>query len=510
MNNENEVNDIIFYFDENDFRYEQTTLLGEGGQGAVYKTQNPNMLLKIKTDDNVDILQDEDEYEKYKENIENIMLYLQQVPQCKYIVSPYSVLKKPYCGYTMDFLDEAKSIKYYLQDFEKKYDNAGEYYKSTGGLLERIEILAGLSQIFEQLYFHTIIYADISPENVFISKNADNETNAWLIDADNMCFSSVFRKNALTPFYAAPEIINGNLNTLESDAFSFAILANKLLTLNLPFDSDDTDEDSWSAFSVSSNEEVETETDEEAENIPLWIYDDNYNGENLAGIPPSLVFTKDIKDLFQRTFSYDGQMYPETRPKMTDWVNAFEKALNMTVICEFCGQSFFMNTLDSKCGFCSESKNNPERKKIIVAQIVNSYNDSFVEEMINFENETTKEFYENIDLEAPNINSEDITYSDKPYYKLFDFVKKEHYFYNTHTHDESPIFEKCKTIRLRFENDKLIITNLSEDKITITEHERNPITIEHLIDLKIDTINNCIISIELNKFKTKYIKLSTT
>lgn len=227
-----EESNIQFVIDENGYKHYLDEVLGGGGQGITWKTKDPNILIKMKVHPSTgEPIVDEKEYEKFKRELDEVRIL--GIPDDIHITKPVSLLRKPYCGYTMQLLRDMKPIKYWIRPFDGTTE-PGRFLYNTGGLRHRYELLMNTAEIFTRLYAHSTVYADISPENIFASGNLDS-SEVWLIDADNMRYKFDVEKQIQTPGYGAPEIMKGELNSLQADEYSFAILAHEILTMNSPF-----------------------------------------------------------------------------------------------------------------------------------------------------------------------------------------------------------------------------------------------------------------------------------
>jgi len=79
---------------------------GEGGQGRVYRTENPEVLVKFICRDGVRV-EGESQYQAYRQQFERILeLDLGGLQ----IAAPETVLEPPYCGYSMRLLRNMEPI----------------------------------------------------------------------------------------------------------------------------------------------------------------------------------------------------------------------------------------------------------------------------------------------------------------------------------------------------------------------------------------------------------------
>lgn len=101
---------LQFVVDENGYKHFLESEIGRGGQGITWQTKDPNIIVKMKVNPSTgEPIVGEKEYEKFKEELDEVRIL--NLPDDIHIARPVSLLKKPYCGYTMRLLRDMKSIK---------------------------------------------------------------------------------------------------------------------------------------------------------------------------------------------------------------------------------------------------------------------------------------------------------------------------------------------------------------------------------------------------------------
>lgn len=339
--------------------------LKRGGQGVVYKTQDPNILVKI------ELNPDGSEVKEPNKIYDDIRIL--PLPKGINLTLPLAPLKNV-SGYVMYLLDDMVPFSKYFSDTEKvnvelennQYllqfkDNENlqffvqnmAQYISTGANKVRLEAFFKLACILSQLHANGLVYGDISENNIFIA-NFDNNVIVWLIDSDNLNFQRITSKKIFgTPGYYAPELINPDIskrkgNTFYSDSYSFSIALFTQLTGKYPF---------MGSFFEEHSEEFEYEEDKEemafSGTLP-WILDEEDKSNESDTVPPSdLVISKDIRNLFRRTFSKKGRAFRETRPSMVEWAYFLGKEVDNTVVCSLCHMGY--NALyNNECPYCDK------------------------------------------------------------------------------------------------------------------------------------------------------------
>lgn len=450
-------NTLKYVVDENGQKHQLKEELGKGGQGAVWKTSDPNIVVKMKIDSVTgEPVVDDAEYEKYKAGLDEVRTL--DLPEGIHVAKVASILQKPYCGYTMRMLSNMKSVKYWIRTFGGNIA-APEFFRDTGGLRYRLRFLSKAAGIFAKLNYHSVVYADLSPDNLFVS--VDNQAGqVWLIDADNMRYFFNVSRQIMTPGYAAPEVDKGGLNTLESDEYTFAVLAHQILTLNSPFDGemlseigDGWDNDAWDAPSEPSSNAENTEY------IP-WIYDpdDTRNAVTPGlGFSPDLVMTDKMKELFYRNFSVEGQKNPASRPSMREWFEELRRAENLVITCEHCRNTYFMKSQKrEECPFCKKMRTRP----VYYAQIVEQYD---FDSIVDAENLSVDEFNKEGEFGISHLTKEEVDSIRQVGKRIFDDADGTYGFYNYQTDDLFALTDEEYTIGIKIEKGKYLVANLMTD-----------------------------------------------
>lgn len=332
--------------DENNYKhiYNQDDQLGEGGQGAVYRTKDGDTALKIVNEDET--------LEKFKEKIKKLIY--KPLPHLD-IITPLVLLKEQK-GYIMKLLDHFKplttltpngvkpdfkneDIPFFLQEMFKSnhiWACSIAHYKNTGGLRMRLFILKRIACMLSGLHLRGMVYCDLSTNNVFIS---DNEIPlVKFIDADNIEYQSEVKSSVYSPNYEIPELDRGiSKNSMYSDIYAFSILAFYLLTMVYPF----VEDDNWDSDNPKKIWEGE------------WIDSEHFSGECNEGLR-GILSTEPLRELFSATFE-EGKMNPYKRAIMPLWIKQIDKALNDTLKCPKCEMSYYDSFFEI-CPFCDEVK----------------------------------------------------------------------------------------------------------------------------------------------------------
>lgn len=319
--------------EEGNLHYLLPGLLGEGGQGVVLRTKNPDIAVKLVGRSGV--VDDAQRHAELRRRLENVrVLPLGEL----HLAVPLSMLKDR-VGYTMRLLQGMVPIQSLIAG-QGSADPAADY-AAGGGLRRRLALLAKLAALLARLHAAPLIYRDISPNNVFVSASPE-ATELWLIDVDNLDYISN-APGIFTPGFGAPELVTGHGGpTTLSDAYSFALLAYQVLAQTHPFMGARVEEGGW-------------DSDEDYESMAhqgklAWVEDEeDASNRAVHGLPGDLVMTTDLRELFQRCFG-PGRVDRAQRPSMAQWSETLQRVAAYTVCCGACGSTFYVSA--RTCPFC--------------------------------------------------------------------------------------------------------------------------------------------------------------
>ncbi|MDQ7073585.1 MAG: lipopolysaccharide kinase [Gammaproteobacteria bacterium] len=374
------------FIDEYHYVHRQDKELGKGGQGVVFRTKDPDLAIKLVTDEAGNPLTQNEHIRKYSERFERVKLL--PIPQDINISTPVALLKE-HAGYVMPLLNEmvpfsdfwldgkvAKEIKRedipswllpkgnsdeeISQENEDKLKPLKEivHYHNTGGLRRRLHVLYKCASLLARLHGTGLVYGDISPNNIFIS-NDSSHSSVWLIDADNIRFEISSNSGIVyTPKYGAPELVQEKDGARPiSDCHAFAVVAFYLLALIHPFIGqkvDGSDEDDW----ADEENDGEGAEDRAYAGIFPWVDDEEDDSNaSMSGLPRVLLLTPKLQQLFQQTLGA-GRGQPWLRPSIYHWPEALAQATDLTVQCPNCSMSYYHNYKDAEievfqCPYCN-------------------------------------------------------------------------------------------------------------------------------------------------------------
>ena len=319
--------------------YRIAALLGEGGQGAVFRTCDNNVAVKLMFEKDVRVAGD---LQARMVQMEARPLWNWPISRLIAVLRPGSTRTGTYSGYVMDLRDSTEAMLTLVGPprTPKTFKELKEWYHiGSGGLRRRLILLARAAETLAWLNGLPFVYADPSPNNILIPQNHADE-DVWLIDPDNIGLARRPKAaagigtpgavTAFTPGYAAPEIFAKNLPaTTLSDRFAFAVVAFQVLTLGHPYVGDEVND---------SPPDVEQEAYRGE-----WPYIDHptdRRNERTTGLPRGRLLDAVLRMLAQRTF-VDGRDDPLQRPSLGAWAEGLRRAADMTLPCPRCRANFY-------------------------------------------------------------------------------------------------------------------------------------------------------------------------
>ena len=327
------------------YTHNTTSEISRGGQGIVFRTENPNIAVKVV----LNPLGNGFSEEPYDNEVFE-SLRLLPIPSKINITLPQATLRK-YSGYVMTLLDDMESFESAFDySFQKKCGYTNEWLESlgdepcveflgqyimSGGLRRRLDAYLHIANMLSKLHSNGLVYCDFSTKNAFISNSQEN-SNVWLIDADNLDYQEKTLKSGYyTPGFGAPEVINGKGCTFYSDSYAFAVSLYWQITGTHPFkgallEADFDDDD----FADDHEEKAF------AGEYP-WINDlEDDSNHTDTSIPYELVISSRLNDLFQKEFSEEGRTKRHTRPTMFEWVHQLSFELDHIIRCRKCNMDY--------------------------------------------------------------------------------------------------------------------------------------------------------------------------
>lgn len=324
--------------------FELEECIGEGGQGAVYKTQRPNLLVKLscasKESFNPNVA-----YRRYRN-------FRSRIDLPNNLAKPLSEIKpiekggKVFYGYVMELMDDMVPLS---SLHCKKNEKFKLYLERLGGIRRIYILLRKLAEILDQIHAAGYCYGDLNPNNIFVSSNTEY-SEVQLIDCDNMTIAADFKESITFRGFSAPEIVREHKsNTPLSDTWSFAVVAFFALRQELPFHGKLVTD--AATMEISAIEKKEDESD-----LP-FIDDQNEDNAGKTSIFRDVMETEMLQSLFKRTFS--GEKSFLTRPALFEWIEALRESEMMFIKCRNCGKHYIKVGKKHECPFCDKESYAP-------------------------------------------------------------------------------------------------------------------------------------------------------
>lgn len=315
--------------DENGTRHTLTKCIGKGGQGEVWLTEGGRRIVKLHGGPQA------------PEVTRRQFLFVRRLDlRGLHVARPIAVLAPPAIGYVAEFLGDMMSIRELMG--APANEALVAWHVRTGGLRRRLRLLAHAGEALLGLHGRGVVYADVSDNNVFVSSPVEAH-EAWLIDLDNLAYESDPRRTFYTPGYGAPEVVGRRAGcTTLSDAWAFAVLVWRVLTLGHPFVGDWVDEG-----------EPELEDEAMAGELPWVGCEEDDRNHCSTGLPPDLTVGNLLFGLARRTFE-SGRTDRMMRPGVAEWVDALHVTADQTLTCPECAATYLVSA--PACSWCDAGR----------------------------------------------------------------------------------------------------------------------------------------------------------
>ena len=323
----------ISFIDEKEYihKIDIANMIGSGAQGMVFRGENKNILIKISQ------VKKENDFGRKIDKIKSLNLskdFKFALPITKLISSD-----KNYEGYIMRMMEDMRPIASLMRTSFENMEECYKYYnQETGGLRRRLEVLKKIAYNLYYLHSKGIVYGDISPNNIFVSKDK-SYSEIWFIDCDNIDYAYDINYTRGTEGFCSPEIRKSlapynmakEKNTIENDIYAFANLAFNILFLADPFkgsivlEENETDEDNDDWWEVEDDDNTKFDLGEVS-----WVGENNGNNKPIYGLSINIdkMISPELKDLFDRTLGYIGRNNPKERPSLRLWYEEINNLLN--------------------------------------------------------------------------------------------------------------------------------------------------------------------------------------
>ncbi|MCM3721189.1 serine/threonine protein kinase [Solibacillus isronensis] len=300
--------------------------IGEGAEGAVYRTDVEGKLVKL-------VKIEATHKESWTEHKK--WLVRKNIPSSVQIILPLAVLTGDDLGYVMNEVENHVPLVEWIQ---KPEDEAlSDWYNvKTGGVKKRVEIAANLAKSIRNLHTVGLAFSDLSPMNILVSPTSKS---IWIIDPDNITSPGMFNQKVLgTPRYIAPELFHESRSISSlTDTYAYGVLMFEMFRLGHPYIGDDL-------------ADASPEEEEQAFKglYPYIEHPTDDSNRSTVHLPANLILTPAINQLFERLF-VEGQENFLKRPTLLEMYREFNLTQDCVNHCS-CGASYILQT--NCCPWC--------------------------------------------------------------------------------------------------------------------------------------------------------------
>ena len=350
------------FVDEYSNIHDRTTVLGQGGQGVVFRTKDPDVAVKIALDGDGRPVP----HASYVKRLRCVRAL--PVPAGLNLATPMAVLRGN-AGYAMRLLQDMQPFSEFWPDHTQRLETSARptwlaslpedlandllWYRDSGASIRRLTGLYKCAVVLARLHGAGLVYGDVSPTNAFIPKDHLSR-EVWLIDADNLRYETENGGPGIyTPQFGAPELLQRlDGSRQRTDCHAFAVMAFSMMTLLHPYIGALVE--SGVGGDWANNDTETADLDEQAYSGRLpWIFDQQDDSNRKDNGLIELVLTDELIALFQATFG-PGRTHPWLRPSMFSWPKALARAADQTILCDECKMSHFFDfeDLSQRCPYC--------------------------------------------------------------------------------------------------------------------------------------------------------------
>jgi len=302
--------------------YVLSALLGGGGQGTIYRTDQRNALVKVFHSDGT----------LRSASVRRV----RRMPLSGLAVTaPMSVLERDE-GYVMRFQNDMTDVRSLRLAGRRTHPR--DIWIDSGGLSRRLVLAARVALVIEQLHSLGLIYGDLNPGNVMISEDSEFDA-VTLIDLDNVEYAGAQERPAFYfPFFGAPELASRRAPaSFTTDAFSLAVLMFEMITAVQPFSGGTA-----VAAMMPKSDEHQTALRCLVPSV-IDLDDDSNRCNNYPVLGPDRLANSRLLDVLSTALG-PGRLSPERRPSSSLLRAAAFDAWSECITCEHCGWTYLHST----------------------------------------------------------------------------------------------------------------------------------------------------------------------
>ncbi len=299
--------------DERHRVYELRDLLGRGGEGSVWRTDHPDLVIKIRDDDRAVAI---DELRRVQR------LPTQGLP----VARPEALVTgERGVGFVMELERHRQPLEHLLQ---VDHTDVAGWWRTTGGSEGRLRLLAAAFAVLGVLHRRGLVVGDVSPRNLLAGRPND-PVPVVLIDPDGLHYPEEPPPGppSVSVPHVAPEVFSGvSPHDARSDTYAAALLVAHVMLLQHPF---------RGVPVVNGPSEAELRV--YGGELP-WCYDGSDHSNPPSGSPRVLadLFGAELEGLLHRCFEA-GRDEPALRPTSAAFAHALFRAADRCRRCVACG-----------------------------------------------------------------------------------------------------------------------------------------------------------------------------
>ena len=297
-------------------------ILGRGGQGAVFRTDDPTRAVKVRWS-----IIGADSWRRRIDRIAFLESEQGAYPGVRRFVLPRELLAAPWIGYEMSLLPGGQPVAGLILPPRESPD---AWYVATGSLRRRLGVAVRIARAMNSLHGAGFVFGDLSANNVLTTSDPKH-TSIRVIDCDNVDIAGSEGTGIIgTPGYWAPELVAERVRPdAATDDHSLAVLLHELVYLTHPL---------RGTLAFSDEDPDAAEARVERGEVP-WVFEpaDRSNSPQ-GGLPPALAATEDTTLFARFRDAFGAGLRDRTRrPTAAAFQEALERLLRLCMNCPHCG-----------------------------------------------------------------------------------------------------------------------------------------------------------------------------
>lgn len=313
---------------ESGYKYTVESLLGEGGQGAVYDVVRDGKHVALKWYHKDKATSDQ------KKILDNL---IEKGAPDEHFLWPEDLV----------VTEGGRRFGYIMPIRPKEYKNPVALMKGTisPSFLTLCKVAYNATLAYQKLHKLGYCYSDISFGNLFFNPKTGD---VLICDNDNVSVNGLYASQVLgTPRFMAPEIVVGKAKpSRNTDLYSLAVLIFYLFIVNHPLEGEQ--EAKIKCMDIHAMRLIYGSN-------PIFIFDpNNKTNRPVPGYQDNAniywdIFPQNVKDLFIESFT-TGLKDPRQRVTENTWLDVFANLITGIIRCPSCKYEIFYDESKEKLG----------------------------------------------------------------------------------------------------------------------------------------------------------------